>query len=264
MAERRAKRAGENEADSAAGRVLRLLRCVAEGEREFALKDLVARTGLAPSTVHRLLGFLVQADLVAYAGPKAYRQGPELLRIASLVLQKFDVQKLAGPRLHELWTQWQETCSFCLYKPATRTAVVVETIRTPHPLQFVVEPNTELSLAWGSMGRSILAHLPSGDVDAVLAHDRRGPLSGGSLPTRKSIYEELGRIRQRGYAIYEDKTLDVAGVAAAVFGPAGTVVGSIGVTMPASRFRKRDQPELTAAVMDKARHLSAAGGFTGS
>jgi len=36
------------------------------------------------------------------------------------------------------------------------------------------------------------------------------------------------------------------------------------VTMPASRFRKRDQPELTAAVMDKARHLSAAGGFTGS
>src|SRR6185312_1682782 len=222
MAETGMKEASD-EADSAAGRVLRLLQCVAEGEREFALKDLVARTGLAPSTTHRLLGFLVQADLVERAGPKAYRLGPELFRIGALVLQKFELHKLARPLLHELWTQWQETCSFCLYKPTTRTAVVVETIRTPHPLQFVVELNTELSLAWGSMGRSILAHLPSGDVDAVLAHDRRGPLSGGSLPTRKSMYEELNRIRQRGYAIYEDKTLDVAGVAAAVFGPAGTV-----------------------------------------
>jgi IclR family acetate operon transcriptional repressor len=253
-----------DEADSAAGRVLRLLQCVAEGEREFALKDLVARTGLAPSTTHRLLGFLVQADLVERAGPKLYRQGPELLRIASLVLQKSEVHKLARPLLQELWTQWQETCSYCSYKPGTRTATVVETIRTPHPLQFVVELHAEISLAWGSMGRSILAQLPAADLEAVLADDRRSPLSGRLPPTRRAIHQELERIRQRGYAIYEDKALDVAGVAAPVLGPTGTVVGCIGVTMPSSRFRKRDEPELCAAVLDKARRLSAAGGFSGN
>ncbi|MGH9521491.1 MAG: IclR family transcriptional regulator [Terriglobales bacterium] len=264
MTKLRAKRTAENEADSAGGRVLRLLQSVAEGEREFALKDLVARTGLAPSTAHRLLGFLVQADMVERAGPKTYRLGPELFRVASLVLQRFDVQKLARPLLHELWTQWQETCSFCLYKPATRTATVVETIRTPHPLQFAVELHAEISLAWGSMGRSILAHLPAADVEAVLAADRRGPLSGRLLPTRRAMHQEFDRMRQCGYSIYRDNTLDVAGIASPVFGPAGAVVGSICVTMPASRFRKRDQPELSAAVVDKARRLSAAGGFGGS
>lgn len=262
MAELRAKRTVEDQADSAGRRVLRVLQCVAEGEREFALKDLVARTGLAPSTTHRLLGFLVQANMVERAGAKIYRQGPDLLRIAYLVIQKSEVHKLARPLLQELWEKWQETCSFCLYKPATHTAMVVETLRTPNPLQFVVEPHTELSLAWGSMGRSILAHLPMAEVDAVLARDRRGPLSGGPLPTRKAIHQELDRIRQRGYAIYEDKALDVAGVTAVVFGPAGTIVGCIGVTMPASRFRKRDQPQLSAAVVDKARRLSRAAGFS--
>lgn len=264
MTELGSKRMVADEADSAAGRVLRLLQCVAEGEREFALKDLVARTGLAPSTTHRLLGFLVQADMVERAGPKLYRQGPELLRIASLVLQKSEVHKLARPLLLELWTQWRETCSYCLYRPGTRTATVVETIRTPHPLQFAVELHAEISLVWGSMGRSILAHLPTADVEAILANHRRGPLSGRLPPTRRAIHQELDRIRRRGYAVYEDKTLNVAGVASSVFGPAAAVVGCIGVTMPLPRFRKRDEPELCAAVVDKARRLSAAGGFSGS
>jgi DNA-binding IclR family transcriptional regulator len=264
MAELRSKRIVADEADSAAGRVLRLLQCVAEGERDFALKDLVARTGLAPSTTHRLLSFLVQAGLVERAAPKSYRQGPELLRIASLVLQKSEVYKLARPLLLELWTRWRETCSYCMYKPGARAATVVETIRTPHPLQFVVELHAEISLVWGSMGRSILAHLPTADVEAALADDRRGPLSGRLPPARRAIHQELDRIRQCGYAVYRDKAIDVAGVASPVFGPAGTAVGCIGVTMPLSRFRKCDEPELCAAVVDKARRLSAAGGFSGS
>jgi len=264
MAELRSKRTAADEADSAAGRVLRLLQCVAEADREFALKDLVARTDLAPSTTHRLLSFLVQAGLVERAGPKIYRQGPELLRMASLVLQKSEVHKLARPLLQELWTQWRETCSYCLYRPGTRTATVVETIRTPHPLQFLVELHAEISLAWGSMGRSILAYLPSADVEAVLADHRRSPLSGRLAPTRRAMDRELDQIRQRGYAVYEDKALDVAGVASPVFGPAGTVVGCIGVTMPLSRFRKCNESELCAAVVAKTRRLSAAGGFSDS
>lgn len=253
-----------DEADSAAARVLRLLRCIAEGDREFALKDLVDRTGLAPSTTHRLLGFLVKADLVEHAGPKAYRLGPELFRMGALVQQKFELHKLARPLLHELWTHWQETCSFCLYKPATRTATVIETLRTPHPLQFVLEPHSEISLGWGSMGQAILAFLPDQEIEVVMALERRGPISGKSLPTRRAIRQDLERIRRRGYAVYEDTTLDLAGVAAPVFGPGGIVVGCLGVTMPASRFRKADEAELCAAVLDKAQRLGAAGGFTGT
>jgi len=255
--------AAQEDTQGSGARLLKLLQCIASGSLEFSLKETAARVGLPPSTVHRLLGYLVKTDMVERAGPRLYRLGPELFRVASLIVQKFEIQNVARPYLKELWTEWQETCSFCLYMPSTRTATVVESIRTPHPLQHVFEPFTELSLAWGSLGRSILAWLPPEDVDAVLAQDRRGPISGKKLPSRKAVREELETIHERGYAIYEDKAIDIAGVTAPVFGPAGNVVGSIGVTMPASRFKESDRNPLAASVLRRARRLSAAIGFRG-
>ncbi len=242
-------------------RLLKLLQVIASGEREFALKDVAARVRLPPSTVHRLLAFLVKADMVERAGPRQYRIGSELFRVAALIEQKFDIQRIARPFLQELWTQWQETCSFCLYMPATRSATVVETLRSPHPLQFVIEPHTELSLAWGSLGCSILAWLPKEDVDAVLARDRRGPISGRQLPSRKAFRQELEAIRKRGLAVYEDRTLNIAGVTAPVFGATGRVIGSIGVTMPGSRFRESERAEMSKSVLLRAQRLSQAVGY---
>lgn len=242
-------------------RLLKLLQVIAGGERDFALKDVAARVNLPPSTVHRLLAFLVKADMVERGGPRQYRIGSELFRVAALIGQKFDIQRIARPFLQELWTEWQETCSFCLYMPATRSATVVETIRSPHPLQYVIEPHTELSLAWGSIGWSILAWLPKEDVDAVLARDRRGPISGKQISSRKAFRQELEVIRKRGIAVYEDRALNIAGVTAPVFGAGGGVVGSIGVTPPASRFRESERAKMSASVLQHSRRLSEAVGY---
>jgi IclR family transcriptional regulator, acetate operon repressor len=242
----------------AGARTLELLRCIASGEREFALKDLAERTGLAPSTVHRLLDFWVQRDLVERAGPKAYRLGPELFRLAALIVQKFEVPRIARPFLEALWREWQETASLCLYKPSMHTATIAESIASPHPLQLVLAPYSEISLAWGSLGRAILAQLPAQEVEAVLAHDHRSPLSGRPLPSRRVLREELQRIRESGFAVYEDAAMNIAGVSAPVFATGGALVGCIGVTMPASRFRKPVRDGLPAAVVGSARGLSAA------
>jgi DNA-binding IclR family transcriptional regulator len=78
-------------------RLLRLLQAIASGEREFALKDAAARVRLPPSTVHRLLAFLVKADMVERTGRRQYRIGSELFRVAALVGQKLDTQQAARP-----------------------------------------------------------------------------------------------------------------------------------------------------------------------
>ncbi len=245
----------------AAVRTLRLLQCLAEGEREFSLKELAERAGFAPSTAHRLLSVWVRNGLVERAGSKAYRLGPEIFRLASRVLEKFDIQRLARPCLEELWAEWQETASLCLYRPATLRAHVADSIRTPHPLQMVFEPQAEISLAWGSMGRVILAHLSREDADTVLSQSRTGPLSGKPLPSRRRLSEELRQIQQRGFAVYEDKSLNVAGVSAPVFGQDGAVLGCLAVTLPATRFRLPLRQGLPGAVTKRARRLSEAVGF---
>ena len=242
-------------------RMLELLRCIATGEREFALKELADTAGLPASTAHRLLDYWVQWDLLERGGPKAYRMGPELFRLASLVTQKFAVNRAARPWLERLWKQWQETVSFCLLSPSSRTMTVAESIPSPHPLKYDLVVHSVIPLAWGSLGRAILAQLPPADIEAVLAHDDRGPLSGKPLPPRAELHRELSRIRSRGFALYYDPVVNVAGVSAPVLQANVGVIGSIGVVMPASRFGKSVKERLPGAVVRSARQLSAALGF---
>jgi DNA-binding IclR family transcriptional regulator len=85
----------------AASRTLELLQSIAAGDLEFALSELAGRAGLAPSTAHRLLEPWVGRDLIERAGPKAYRVGPGLFRIASLIVRNYD-KVLALPGLLDI------------------------------------------------------------------------------------------------------------------------------------------------------------------
>lgn len=254
----------DSEAQGAGGRVIRLLQCVAEAGRDLSLKDLADQLGLPPSTVHRLLQLLIKTEMIERAEAQTYRPGREFVRTAALVLQNFNPGKVARPFMRRLWEEWQESCSFCVYRPANRTAMVAETIASPHPLQFVIETFDPIPLVWGSLGRAILAQLPDPEVEAAVTEAGPGPLTGRAPPAREAVREEVRLIRERGYAIYQDReSLDVAGLAAPVFGADGRVVGSLGVTMPASRFDRPDKARLVGLVMEQARLLSQAIGFRG-
>lgn len=242
-------------------RVVRVLQCVAEMSEEFTVTALAKRLGLAPSTVHRLLQSLVQMGMIERAGIESYRPGRELFRMASLLVQRFDVRAIARPILRDLWTQWQETCSVCLYESVGRTGKVIDMIPSAHPLQYVIPPSVTISLAWGSLGRSILAFLPDEDINAVIAKAERGPLSGRKALPRAELLGELGKIRRHGYARFEDRaTLKIAGIAAPIFGGQGSVLGSIGVTMPLTRFKSGNTKLLTEAVLAAASRASSAVG----
>lgn len=254
----------DTEAQGAGARVIRLLQAVAESTRELSLKELAERLELPPSTVHRLLQLLVKTEMVERADAQTYRPGRQFLRSAAHVLHNFSPAEVARPFVNQLWEEWQETCSFCVYRPAIRAAMVAETRASPHPLQIVMEAFDPVSLLWGSLGRAILAHLPDKVIATMLADASPGPITGRQAPDRGDLLDEIGLIRRRGYALYEDRQyLDLAGLAAPVLGPAGLVIGSLGVIMPATRFDRPDKEKLAQSVLAQARLLSVTLGFEG-
>ena len=244
-------------------RTIALLKTIAECDATFTLSHLAAEAGLPPSSVHRLLQPLLRAGIVERASGQAYRAGSELLRIASLILRQVDVGSLARPILRRVWSEWEETWSLCVYKHARHLAIVVESIQTPHPLRFMIEPFTELSLTWGSLGRAILASLP--DAEAAVAIDRPGlgPLSGQPPATEQEMANIIAEIRDRGFAEYRSDQMDVAGIAAVVYRGDGTVLGSVGITAPAQRLRAAMAPAMAQAVIEAADELSGLLGHQG-
>jgi DNA-binding IclR family transcriptional regulator len=249
----------------AGARTIRLLRAIAEKGSQFSLSDLAADLELPPSTVHRLLQTMIDAALIERADGRAYRIGPELFRIATLIADKFDLAATIHPFLEALWKDWQETCTFSVYRPDAHKGMILDLIRSPHPLRFAWERFDIFDLCWGPHSHAILAFLPLPEIEIILERSPAGPYSGKPLPPRDVMLHYLSDVRARGYAVLTDsETLDLAGVGAPVFNAAGGVLGCVGVVMPATRFNKGRENELIDSVVQTAhgmmRALGAAAG----
>ncbi|WP_428028030.1 IclR family transcriptional regulator [Altererythrobacter sp.] len=245
--------------DSPRGSALRLiflLKTIASGPHHFLLAELAESTKLPKSTLHRLLQNLVQTGLVERGRGQSYRPGRELYLLASQLVSRFDLARSAQPFLHALVEKWQETAVVCAYSPADHLATILRTVQTDHPLRFAVEQGSRFELAWGALGRSMLAFLSSGEVEAILREVKTGPLSGKPRPRREEMQDILEEIRRDGYARYFDGGFDIAGVAAPIFGADDEVLGCIGMTMPSSRFQPDLEDEQARSVREAASKLS--------
>lgn len=240
----------------AARRLAFLLRLIGEGPARFSLSELSARAGLPQSTVHRHLQALIEAGLVERSGGQSYRIGREMLRIASLLLQRFDLVRSAEPLLNDLVAKWNETTVLCSYRPTDHRVIIAAAKSTTHALRFAVEDGMEIGLVWGSLGRAVLAFLPSSEVEVILRDAGTGPITGRPRPPREEMLDELALIRARGFSQYFDPQIEIAGVAAPIFGPEGEVLGCIGVTMPSTRYRLHSEDQMVEEVVAAARRLT--------
>ncbi|HWV52615.1 IclR family transcriptional regulator [Pseudorhodoplanes sp.] len=250
------------EATSTVVRVVRLLQCVAEMGGEISVKEFAQRLSLPPSTVHRLLKLLMTQGLIEQrATTQRYRAGRELFRISSLVTRQIDIDEIARPILEALRDACHETCYFAMYLPASRRFVGTVVARSPHPLGYHFEPLMEQKVAWGAVGRCMLAYLPDDVVAKAVAEAGPSP-AGNPPPTLKEMRDALQEIRERGYASAEGEIFPEAiGFARVVLDADGNVMGSLGITMPMIRYKPAMHKQLASLVMGKAKELSKAFGY---
>jgi len=240
----------------AVGRLVHLLKLIGSGPPTFTLTELAIRASLPTSTVHRLLQELVRSNLVERSSSRAYRPGRELYLLASRMVAKFDIVGCARPFLEELGEQWKETVVLCIYSPSALNAVVSDLVLTPHPLRYGIETGDVIELPWGSLGRAILAHLPSEHRIAILDVRKIGPISGRRMPSLADMEAILAGIRAQGHARHCDPENDLAGIASPIFGRGNEVLGCLGVTMPARRFGLHSEEQLSQALRSAAVALS--------
>lgn len=240
----------------AADRLAYLLKLVATGPSRFTLTDISERAALPQSTAHRLMQALVRSGLVERGASQTYRPGRELHRIASQLVSRFDLVRSARPLLEQLVDDWQETAVLCSYSPTRQRAIIADAVLTPHPLRFAVEPGVEISLPWGSLGRAVLAFLSQGEIESVIRESSVGPLTGRPRSPRCELEADLVAIRKNRFSRYYDPAIDIAGIAAPVFGSEGEILGCIGVTMPSARYQIHLEDNLVLAVLTAAAQIS--------
>lgn len=124
-----------------------------------------------------------------------------------------------------------------------------------------VEMGRRFPLHAGSSGKSILAFLPTAELERILA-DPLPALTPRTVTDSTALRAELERIRKLGYAVsVGERQPDAGSVAAPVFGFDDMVVGAISVCGP--RFRVDESfvlnvaPHLVAAASSVSRSLGS-------
>ncbi|NBH09137.1 IclR family transcriptional regulator [Amycolatopsis sp. SID8362] len=209
--------------DGAVRSVLRafdLLALFTEHRRTWAVKDLTAASGLAKTTVLRLVATCEQRGLLWTRPDGRITVGPGMLRWAQLANTAWQLPEPVRQVLRDLARECRETVN--LYVRSTSVVVCVAQQEGPLAIRHVGRVGDELPLGFGAAGRVL-----DGAEGAAVSHGE--PETGASS------------------------------VAAPVLDGDGRVLAALAVTGPTSRFGPAEVAAFTEAVAGGSQRISQIG-----
>lgn len=223
----------------------------------YGVRELAHDLGMAPSSVHRLLGMLEETGMVARDEAGHYGVGFELQRLAWRVTSRFPTPSVAEPVLRDLADRCEETAVLGLFDPGRDQLTIVAIAESRHPLRYIGRLFEGMPVHAGATGMAILAFLDPESQRRIIDEGELEVFTPRTLNRPSELREALDVVRRRGYALTRGHRIPGAvGIAAPVWGPDGKVIGDVIVSMPEQRFREDREPELAHQVMAAAAEIT--------
>jgi DNA-binding IclR family transcriptional regulator len=229
---------------------------------EIGLSDITRLSGLNKATTYRLLGELQARGFVEQVGnERAYRLGPEILRLAALREAAVPVLSVSRPILDRLCAATGETAHMSMLR-GQQLNTLSYAYSSRHGTRVTMEDAEVLSFHATGSGLAVLAFAPEAFVDAVLS-EPLASFTGETQTDPAGIRAALNAVRASGIAeSVGGFEADVHSHAAPVFGPDQTPVGALAVAAPVSRITAALKTEIRRALAQGARDLTHhLGGF---
>ncbi|WP_432840018.1 IclR family transcriptional regulator [Dactylosporangium sp. CA-092794] len=217
------------------GRALRVLGEIAASPdaAPLSLAELVRRTELPKTTVHRLAGALQQQGFIE-RDPAGYRISASGLALPTRAARDDALRRTTMPHLMELYLQVRETVSLCVLHGGR--VVHLETLFEGRHRRLVQLTGVTGPAHATAAGKLLLAYRPP-------PPDRPGPDGSLTAFTDRTITDpaelavELARVRREGIAFSDGEHLPGAvGIAVPLVGPGRRPVAAIAVGGPRARI----------------------------
>jgi len=217
-------------------RMFALMDVLASREDAISLKDIAEKTGLHPSTAHRILNDLAIGRFVERSQPGSYRLGMRLLELGNLVKGRLNVRDAALLPMRELHKRIQQPVNLSM-RQGDEIIYVERAYSERSGMQVVRAIGGRAPLHLTSTGKLFLS---ADDATRIRAYATRTGLHGqtkNSITQLPALERELNRVRQMHYALdNEELELGVRCMACGIYDDQGKLVAGLSISAPASRL----------------------------
>lgn len=243
---------GTQAVDRAAG----LLLVVLEAPQPPTFGELQESSGLAKSTLSRLLSSLERHELISRSDDGTIRPGGALTRFAHSRRPTDELIEVTRPCMVELSEATGETINLAVLD-GTEVEQISQ-IDCTYLIGGVKSGDLKVPLHASALGKVFLAY------GADLPAGRLRKISTRTITSRERLREDLERVRERGWAL-ADSELEpgLIAVAAPVFSAGGGVVAAISISGPTLRMTREVAHRYAELLVQRAAKASAILGFEG-
>ena len=250
---------GSAEGVQSLDRAFLLLELMADAGGEVAISRLAADSGLAVSTIHRLVRTLVGRGYVRQLPSRRYVLGPRLIHLGEFASRM--LATWAQPHLTRLVDVIGETANLAMLDGDR--VVYVAQVPSRHSMRMFTEVGRRVHLHCPGVGKVLLAQLPPETARELLVQGGMPARTELTVTDPDELLRQLPAIADQGYAV-DDGEQETGVRCVAVPVPGGSTAGAISVSGPAGRLGldavARAVPLLQSAAAALATELGRDGG----
>lgn len=210
-----------------------LLEKLAEEKNGIGISRLAEATGLHKSTVHRLLGTLMNRGYVEKeVDSDKYKLGKKILFLASSILDSMDLRKLANPYLRKLANETNEVVHLSILDGDE--AVYIDKLEGDN-INSSVRMNSQIGkrvpLYCTAVGKILVSHFDDSTIKALIKEEKMIRLTDRTITNLDDLIQEINKVRKLGYALDDVENEEgIRCVAVPIYNKEGKIIASASVS----------------------------------
>lgn len=241
-------------------KAIQIMRLFSASEPALSLAEISARLGMPKSTAHNLLNTLLSEGFIEKVNRDEYALGTALIPLTQSIRVNVELRDRAAPLLRQLADECRESV-YLTVRDGDRV-LYIYAVESSKRLLARTAVGDRAPLHCTAVGKAILAHLPDGEVAAILRRTPLAPFTPATITAEDELYEELARTRERGYAIdRQEHERSTFCLGAPILDDRGRALGACSISSSDASIVGVRIGELSARVRQVAEEISRRMGF---
>lgn len=238
-------------------RALEILEVLTNEKNGCGVTDIANKTALHKSTVHRLLGTLMKHGYVEKE-PKSdnYRLGMKILFLASAILDRMDIRRIAKPYLEKISHETKEVVHLAVLDEG-ETVYIDKVESTNSSIRMYSQIGKRGPAHCTGVGKVLLSGLNEEEVETIINNKGMKAYTQYTITDLHELKKHLEEVSYQGYAIDEREHEEgIRCVAAPIYDRDRRIIAAISVSGPIFSVTVERLVDLIDIVIKTAKEIS--------